>query len=129
MLALREQAFGSEHAYTAITMAHLGRVLKDVGKLDEAEVMFHRAFVNNERDGKDPQYSTYLQGCIGGVLMLKGTSCVGGTAAEGRKALEGAIASLTSMTELDVDKQRNVDKFIKRLQVFLTQSGPTFSLE
>ena len=123
VLLLRSKLYGPDHSFTAITHAHLARVLLDKRQFDEAIVLFHRALVNNDKDGSDPPYSVYLQGCIGAVAMLKGLSDApsGTEGTDGRGAVEKAITELTSPphSEVGFDKQKNIDVFVKRLRQYL----------
>ena len=124
VLTFRERAKGFHQPATAITAAHLARVLTDVGKLDEAESLFRRALVHNEKGGLDPEYSTYLKGCLGGVTVRKNSENPSGMAeiAAGRFAVDSAIASLTEKLreEPDCVRRKSFNAFIQRLQKLLS---------
>ena len=103
---------------TAVTVANLARVLQDTKQLDEAEELFRKSLAICSKGGGPfpPTYPVYLQGCIGGVVLLRSAdpnpfTRGGASADEGRAAVEGAIATLMAPPY----SLPATDKFVNRL--------------
>ena len=112
---------------TAVTIANLGRVLKDSGQLCKAKHCFLGALVITEKEPEAfrEEYTLYLRGCIAGVTMLEGLQSNGSSqegaedAAEGREALRVCLTMLTGPPFSLPD----TDQYVKRLREYFVSGA------
>ena len=93
----RERVLGVDHPYTLTSVACLGWLLKEQGKLEEAEVLSRRALEGRERVlGVDHPSTLNARGNLGLLLMKRGDESGEGMV---RDVLSSLLSPPRSLTE------------------------------